>query len=121
VLAVLSLLFLFFVSNTNTGLLNQDKRDGIRTFLTLVCYGGVFFNLSASVSGFVLIDRLGSLSFNAAQKPSELLPVAGYIEGDSDTLLRRYGAGKIWNLLVLHCRSFQPFKFVDGAEIYQLC
>lgn len=100
VLAVISVITCALISTT--GLLDLEGRDGIRTWLALVSYGSLLFNLSSSVGGFILIDRLGSVPFVAAQKPQETLPAAGYIEGDSNQLLRRYGIGKLWGALVLH-------------------
>lgn len=111
VLAVISVITCALISTT--GLLDLEGRDGIRTWLALVSYGSLLFNLSSSVGGFILIDRLGSVPFVAAQKPQETLPAAGYIEGDSNQLLRRYGIGKLWGALVLHCElrtSFPKYR-----------
>ncbi|KAF5336147.1 hypothetical protein D9611_006194 [Ephemerocybe angulata] len=102
--SLLSLIALYLLNVA--GLLDQESRDPIRTFLALASYGALFFNLSASISGFILIDRLGSIPYRAAQQPRELLPVSGVIDADSEQLLRRYGVGKLWGALVLHCEWF---------------
>lgn len=79
---------------------------GARTFLILLCYGSLFFNTSASISSFVLIDRLGELQFRAVQKDQSILPSGGFTTVGAGGLLKRFGAGRLWTCIAWHCKLY---------------
>lgn len=99
-LAVTAAQLLTFFKNTSN--FNNVSTPGARTFLILLCYGSLFFNTSASISSFVLIDRLGELQFRAAQKDQSILPSGGFMSVGADNLLIRFGAGRLWTCIAWH-------------------
>lgn len=99
-LAVTAAQLLTFFKNTSN--FNNESTAGAHTFLVLLCYGSLFFNTSASISSFVLIDRLGELQFRAAQKDQSILPSGGFTSLGADNLLIRFGAGRLWTCIAWH-------------------
>lgn len=85
----------------------QDSGPQITTYhisLTVLAYSALVLNISASLSSFILIDKLGDLPFQASQKPLSRLPRMGPIEGTQEQLLLRYGVDRLWTVVVYHCK-----------------
>lgn len=108
-LAVVSALLMIPMQNReNNAAQSQSQRDA-RLALTVLSYASLILNLSACLSSFILIDELGEIPFRAASKRRSTLPVAGAIQGTPNQLLRRYGAGNLWDVVVLYCEFHHSF------------
>lgn len=93
---------LAFFKNPNHFSTTQNNSEGALRALIIICYASLFFNASAAISSFILMDKLGELPFRAASKRQSILPSGGTITGNSEDLLKRYGVGKLWTVLVWH-------------------
>ncbi|TFK37684.1 hypothetical protein BDQ12DRAFT_750514, partial [Crucibulum laeve] len=82
----------------------RNNPNAARTFLLIICYSSLFFNVSASISSFILIDKLGELPFRASQRGQQTLPPpqTAMSSTDPDYLLKRYGIGRWWSFLIWH-------------------
>ncbi|KAF5335942.1 hypothetical protein D9611_006223 [Ephemerocybe angulata] len=81
--------------------------SGTRLAVVTFCYLAMFFNIGATISGFILIDGLGEIQFHASTavrkgEASSILPSAGPLEGSPLELLRRFDGGSYWTRLVYH-------------------
>ncbi|KAF6752974.1 hypothetical protein DFP72DRAFT_1069759 [Ephemerocybe angulata] len=81
--------------------------EGTRLAVVTFCYLAMFFNIGATISGFILIDGLGEIQFHASTavrkgEASSILPSAGPLEGSPLELLRRFDGGSYWTRLVYH-------------------
>lgn len=97
-MSVLSGSLLVFVKDTQ---FPEVTPTGSLPFLTLLSYGGLVFNISATISAFLLTDRLGSMTINSSRRPD--LPKDGTVDVPSSFLLKRYGAGAGWTWSMWHC------------------
>ena len=102
---------LAFFKNPNHFSTSQNNPEGALRALIIICYASLFFNASAAISSFILMDKLGELPFRAASKRQSILPTGGTITGNSEDLLKRYGVGKLWTFLVWHCQSINLMRF----------
>lgn len=100
-MSVLSGYMLVFVKDTQ---FPDVTPTGSLPFLTMISYGGLVFNISATVSAFLLTDRLGSMTINSSRRPD--LPRDGTVDVPASFLLKRYGAGAGWNWSMWHCMYF---------------
>lgn len=78
----------------------KDNQGGA-VALEIFGYAALFLNVSACMSGFILIDRLGNMPWDACQK-EELLSVGKMITTQQQ-LLRRFGVGALWPWVAGHC------------------
>ncbi|KAJ2915476.1 hypothetical protein MD484_g4939, partial [Candolleomyces efflorescens] len=79
----------------------------------------MFFNIGATISGFILIDGLGELQYQAATADPVLLPSGGSMAGSSLALLKRFGGGGFWGWLIVHW--FFSFCFGVISLLVLLC
>ena len=98
-MSVLSAYLLVFVKDTG---FPEVTPTGSLPFLTLLSYGGLVFNISATVSAFLLTDRLGSMAVNSSKRRD--LARDGTVDAPSSFLLKRYGAGSGWTWSMWHCK-----------------
>ncbi|KAF8999762.1 hypothetical protein BDQ17DRAFT_1360324 [Cyathus striatus] len=102
-LTVTGAILLAFFKQSGVFSTNTDNPQESRTFLLVICYVALFFNISASISAFILTDKLGELPLTAARKrDSALPPSAASITADSNRLLKSYGIGRTWILVQWH-------------------
>jgi len=96
-MALISAYLLVFVKNTQ---FQGSTPAGSLPFLTLVSYGGLVFNISATVSAFLLTDRLGSMAIKSSKRRD--LARDGTVDAPSSFLLKKYGAGSGWTWSMWH-------------------
>lgn len=76
-------------------------------FLLLLSYSGLALSCSATISSLILVDKLGELPIRASRM-RELDNVES-IDGETISILRRYGAGESWELVMWHCEPSAAF------------
>lgn len=99
-MSVLSAYLLVFVKDTQ---FPEVTPTGSLPFLILLSYGGLVFNISATVSAFLLTDRLGSMAINSSKRRD--LARDGTVDAPSSFLLKRYGVGSGWTWSMWHCKQ----------------
>lgn len=77
---------------------SQNARDVV----VALCYGALFFNVGATISAFIIIDKLGSLTLVYARRD----PInIGTFAASETAILEHYGAGNKWKYILWHCES----------------
>lgn len=79
----------------------DDANPRALTFLTLLSYSSIVFTISATVTSFILADRLGEIPIRASMQSD--LATEGSVNATPTYLLKRYGAGSAWAWGVWHC------------------
>ena len=69
--------------------------------LDVVGFSSIFLNISACISCFILLDRLGEIPYHAARDSN--VPLGGKISVPQHRILRIYGIGALWRWVVWHC------------------
>jgi hypothetical protein len=92
-------LYSFFKDESNFN--TRTNPDGTRTFVLILCYSSLLFNIGAVITSFILIDKLGELPFYASARRD--LPEAGFLSCSSNDILVKYGVGNRWGAMVWHC------------------
>ncbi|PPQ88719.1 hypothetical protein CVT25_009483 [Psilocybe cyanescens] len=95
-LAILAAILLIVFKNNQGGSLA----------LEILGYAALFLNISACTSGFILIDRLGNMSWDASQ--DEALLLVGKAITTQQNLLRLYGVGTLWFWVMWHYPQRAP-------------
>ncbi|KAF8963419.1 hypothetical protein BDZ97DRAFT_1027659 [Flammula alnicola] len=81
---------------------SYEKRptgQGAKDTVLALCYAALLLNIGATISAFMVIDKMGSLTISAARRPDLLI---GRFNGTEVGLLEKYGAGKKWKYMVWH-------------------
>ncbi|KAF8895828.1 hypothetical protein CPB84DRAFT_1682145, partial [Gymnopilus junonius] len=102
--SVASQLLVFFKTSSSYAS-NIPDPLGAQGFLIASCYAALFLNISATISSFILIDNLGELGFHASCKDPTFytdLETAGTMSVTQDKLLIKFGASKMWKLMLWH-------------------
>jgi len=73
-----------------------------RTCLILLSYLALVFNCSAAITSLILTDRLGELLVRASRRPHPFLEGTTSTTASSLKILKRYGIGASWNLVMCH-------------------
>jgi hypothetical protein len=81
---------------------NYDKHPHSKNAVVALCYGALFFNIGATISAFIIIDKLGSLTFVYARRNPITI---GTFAATETAILEHYGAGNIWKYILWHCES----------------
>uniref|UniRef100_A0A8H7XVN2 Uncharacterized protein n=1 Tax=Psilocybe cubensis TaxID=181762 RepID=A0A8H7XVN2_PSICU len=89
-LAILAPIFLIFFKDSQGGALA----------LEVFGYSAFFLNVSACMSSFIMIDRLGDMPWHACQKPDT--ESIGKIVATQQQTLRRFGVGALWPWVAGH-------------------
>ena len=93
-------LLMFFKTPDN--LSASPKSSRIFVALDVVGFASVFLNISACISCFILLDRLGEIPYHAAWDSN--LPLREKISVPRHRILRIYGIGALWHCVVWHCK-----------------
>jgi len=91
---------MIFFSNPENLVHIQTKSSSIRNAFQILGQAGLLLNISACISCFIIIDRLGDVPYRAAQ---ENVPKGGKISLPATGILRVYGIGALWRWAVWHC------------------
>ncbi|KAF5335979.1 hypothetical protein D9611_006285 [Ephemerocybe angulata] len=77
----------------------KDGSSRTREAIVVLCYSAVFFNIGATISGFILIDGLGEIQYHAASliKTKEDKEFSTALK-----LLQHFGGGAKWHWLLVH-------------------
>ncbi|KAF8202484.1 hypothetical protein BJ912DRAFT_443736 [Pholiota molesta] len=78
---------------------NYDKHPHSKNAVVALCYGALFFNIGATISAFIIIDKLGSLTFVYARRNPITI---GTFAATETAILEHYGAGNIWKYILWH-------------------
>ncbi len=82
----------------------DNSHESLRSFLYIASFGAIIFNISATMTSLVLIERLCGLQWTAAGDPS--LPKSGRLMNfDGVDLLSRFGVRKLWRYFIWHCEQ----------------
>ncbi|KAF8964804.1 hypothetical protein BDZ97DRAFT_865155 [Flammula alnicola] len=95
--AVAAQLLVFFKAPSSYSHASQTEIDIIVAF----CYAGLFLNIGATISSFVLIDELGELGFQASRRADSLKQI-GEISVTQENLLLKFGASRSWKSKLYH-------------------
>ncbi|KIM44953.1 hypothetical protein M413DRAFT_442929 [Hebeloma cylindrosporum] len=96
-LALIStVLLVFFKAPDN--LSTPPKSSNGLVALDVVGFCSVFLNVSACISCFILLDRLGEIPYHAARDSN--VPLGGKIAVPQHRILRIYGIGALWRWVV---------------------
>ncbi|RXW23971.1 hypothetical protein EST38_g1867 [Candolleomyces aberdarensis] len=55
------------------------RNTAAQELIAICCYCALFFNIGATISGFIIIDGLGEIQYRAAAVPEEYLPRGGSV------------------------------------------
>ncbi|PPQ69980.1 hypothetical protein CVT25_001532 [Psilocybe cyanescens] len=83
--------------------------EGAQTVLLIACYSAIFLNISATISSFILIDKLGEIGFKSSSKHPIYDPEStsgkdiGSILKTQEQLMMDYGASRMWKPMLWHC------------------
>ncbi|KAF8202486.1 hypothetical protein BJ912DRAFT_920841 [Pholiota molesta] len=80
-----------------------DRRStpqGARDAVLALNYCALLLNIGATISAFIILDRMGSLTLLFACKESQ--PTIGAFAGTEMQILRHYGAGPRWKFIIWH-------------------
>ncbi|KAF9485442.1 hypothetical protein BDN70DRAFT_977541, partial [Pholiota conissans] len=78
----------------------QDSQNAIDAVVAL-CYAALFFNIGATISAFIIVDKLGSLTLVSARRDSSSTKI-GSFSGTETEILEHFGAGKNWKYIQWH-------------------
>lgn len=112
-LSVLSGTLLVFTKSDSSALQQASPRG--HTFLTLVSYGAIIFNTSATIGSLALTDKLGDLPAVASQNPD--LEKSGSTTNSPALLMSRFGLGSSFNYAMWHCESWGSVIWTDWLKI----
>lgn len=99
---IAAILLIFAVNSTSTSTDGSKVSNRIPLALAITGYVSLLLNMSACMSCFILVDRLGELSYNAAQ--DHQLTKGGTVTMQQQGILRLYGIGALWPWVVWHCQ-----------------
>lgn len=74
----------------------------------MLSYGALFFQISATCSSLILIDRLAELPFRSSRQwhlQVERKENPSTIPGTSSQLMKRHRGGVVWSFMKWHCGS----------------
>ncbi|KAF8909406.1 hypothetical protein CPB84DRAFT_1517276 [Gymnopilus junonius] len=97
--AIIAAILLILKENFNATT-SQNISDGKQMALVVMGYVSLFLNISACMSCFILIDRLGELPYHAAQ--DRQLPKGGTITLQQQGILKLFRIGALWTWVVWH-------------------
>ncbi|KDR65720.1 hypothetical protein GALMADRAFT_106788 [Galerina marginata CBS 339.88] len=87
--------------------------------LEVISYASIFLNISACLSCFILIDRLGDIPYHASQNPN--LTKGGSVSLRQQEILKIYGVGALWRWVVWHwlfCFTFGAWSIFAQLVLY---
>lgn len=88
----------------------DDSHSNPVKFLLLVSYTGLALSCSATISSLILIDKLGEVPVRASRIRE--LDNVEIIAGETISILKRYGAGESWELVMWHCEFSEAFTCI---------
>ncbi|KAF9054363.1 hypothetical protein BJ165DRAFT_1522903 [Panaeolus papilionaceus] len=69
-----------------------------------MCYFSLFMNIGATISSFVIIDRLGEFHLRAARIPDSETALSPSVKNadltESDLIRAQFGVGRTWSILL---------------------
>lgn len=83
----------------------RSSPSGAFTFIVLLSYATISLNASAAISSFIVADSLSEIPFRKATFDEDPYPEMATVRANQTYLLSKYGAGKMWQSIVWHCKS----------------
>lgn len=99
---------------------NYERRTiptGAFTFIVLLSYAAILFNASAAISSFIVADSLSEIPFRKASLEEEPYPERATVSANQTYLLTKYGAGKMWQPIMWHCKSITIPTLFDSNHV----
>jgi len=80
----------------------RPTSQGAKDTILGLCYAALLLNIAATISAFMVIDKMGSLTLNGARMPP---PQIGRYYGTHIGLLVKFGGNSNWGYMICHCES----------------
>ncbi|KAF8202485.1 hypothetical protein BJ912DRAFT_920840 [Pholiota molesta] len=92
---------------------NPPTPQGAIDAILALCYCALLLNIGATISAFIILDRLGSLALLYARENPQHSAKFG---GTEIQILKHYGPGPKWRLIIWHCIPSSHAKpITDGT------
>jgi len=78
----------------------RPTSQGAKDTVLALCYAALLLNVAATISAFMVIDKMGSLTMNGAMMPP---PQIGRFYGTHVGLLVKFGGSPNWRYMLWHC------------------
>lgn len=101
-------LLVFFKADSSYSLTIPVSSE-VKHFLISISYAALFLNVVAALYSFIIIDNIGEINFRASAKTDafhEDIEQTGRVVASQDDLLKKFGAGKDWNWMIMLCERY---------------
>lgn len=82
---------------------------GGQTVLLISCYMAIFFNIYATISSFILIDKLGEIGFKSSSNTPNYDPeknvLVSKVKRTQEALMEEYNASSMWKPMLWYCEQ----------------
>jgi hypothetical protein len=84
----------------------RQSSEAAKTAVLALCYAAIFLNIGATISAFVIIDKMGALSAAASSRGDKT--AFSTFDGTEVRLLENFGAGSTWKYVMAECKQTTP-------------
>jgi len=78
----------------------RSTSQGAKDTVLALCYAALLLNIAATISAFMVIDKMGSVTMKGAMMPP---PQIGRFHGTHVSLLVKFGGSPNWRYMLWHC------------------